>query len=62
MSDFDLSPTVPPTRQRSLMQIGMTLLYVGAILILLTVAPRQILTEQQLTQDTTLVITQPLRD
>lgn len=62
MSDLDLSLTVPPTRQRSLMQVGMTVLYVGAILILLTIAPRRTLTEQQLTQDTTLVIAQPLRD
>ena len=62
MSDLGLSPKVPPSRQRSLMQFGMAVLYVGAILILVTVAPHRPLTEQQLTQDATMVIAQPLSD
>ncbi|MGH1592331.1 hypothetical protein ACRBEV_32935 (plasmid) [Methylobacterium phyllosphaerae] len=62
MSDFDRSLTVSPTRQRSLMQFGMAVLYIGAIATLVTIAPRRTPTEQQLAQDTTLVISQRLSD
>lgn len=62
MSDFDRSLTVAPTRERSLMQFGMAALYVGAILILMTIVPHRTLTEQELTQETTMVISQPVSD
>lgn len=62
MSDLDLSPVVPPTRQRGLMQFGMAVLYGGAMLILLTVVPHRTLAEQEPTQDTTMVISKPVND
>jgi hypothetical protein len=62
MSDFDRSLSVSPTRERSLMQFGLAALYVGAILVLMAIAPHGTLTQEQLTQDTTMVIAQPIRD
>lgn len=62
MSDYPITPSVPQTKERSLGQFALCLLYIGAIAILWAIAPRRTLVVEDLTNPASMTIAMPERD